>query len=897
MLKGSSPLKGESSFSVDQTPPSLKIPNFARQDAECSPSPFLDESPSLNDDLMSVNSSINKTDRLRYLSGRISAESASVRQSFESTSVWGRQSKLYAPGADIHSGSEEYSPLGNNSVYELVMNTRRRNWLKRPTIDDIPPIILSKNELPATWREDTEKYTGNIKSEHKQFEYHNNLEAVKGLNRLRFEELGKEVSRQSSQEELGENEDFKPRQDGMPTGIPKFYFDENFKLDDSRAFRKIIDDLDFQIEDLYSESKEDRNATYQNLKERLTDYLDDIEYLLVIEISKSSNSFFYALEDVDKIDSKAADTIEKLAAVSQGLLEVDRDWFQAQIKLLQKKIKRKNIEKLEQGLLQAKLVTELVAECKNLFKDGNHAKCLELVNHVNNLLKGDDNHDEDIQEMTKKWPYKLSNLWSTPAFANIVEELTGMCVEIAGAYSLDFSEILLQEIRLSYTPETELSAYAFSQQRLNDSDQDAALAASVKDITKKLLQCGGVASAFQHYNERFLVELKNIIKDFLPKESQIDMESADRTADSKNIGNGSKLSRLIRAQTPSDFQEMLIKIFVRETEALRRLSRHQKVLLDVALSHFTGNVNGKVADPEMIMQLDINPAIHEGVRTVQLRMGKIIAVRRDLTAKLRYDHFLQLCSVCFWFDRKCEDITGELLTKYLRDVLTMQIKTFCATLNSQNAVNIRTAVEKESWTPSIVEAHVQRDVNDVVSSVHITPASWVAIMDLGSETPGTGDSVDIPVNEETLGSPSRGHRKSVVVNDKTFVASGALLEVIGVIKSMLVLSVNLPSSFLATFEKNCYDLMLYFNSRAMASVSTGADNTPSLKSGKNLSILGESLDCLTEFATLIQMFYQRLSSIHRDFEAITPETYMQLMKVFQTSSDKLYQAHAPPPPV
>ncbi|SCU78604.1 LANO_0A03444g1_1 [Lachancea nothofagi CBS 11611] len=889
------PLKADSILSADRTPPSLQVPKLPRTDVESSPSPLLDDSASLNDDLMSLNSSANKTDRLRYLSSGISGESNSVRQSFESTSVWGRQGRVYPPGSEMHSGSMEFSPLGNNSVYELVMNTRRKNWLKRPTTDDIPPVILSKNTVPESWRQDTSTYVNQIKSEYEIFEHNNNLETVKGLGRLTLNDLGEPEGKSSKKGQSSEDDEFISQQQfNSLKGLPNFYFNEEFKLDDSRTFRKIVDDIDLGFDSLQSESQQERENSYQSMNERLTEYLDNIENLLIAEISKSSNSFFFALEDVDKIESKAAIVIEKLSVVSEKLKKIDQDRFQSQIAVVKKKIKRKNIERLEQGLLQAKLTTQLVSECKNLYKENKREDCLELIDRVENLLKGDDNNDKHIQELTKKWPYKLCNLASAPAFANVREYLTNITIEIGGAYSMDFCDILLEEIRSSYTPESEHFTNAVTSQLPKDPQKDADLANSIKGIIKKLIKCKELASAFQLYNERFIVELKNIIKDFLPKEPENDLDAAERSADSKNTGNGSKLSRLIRAQTTVDFQEMLQKIFLREIQALRRLSRHQKVLLDVALGNYADSSHQIGAGPEMIIQLDINPAIQEAVRIVQLRMGKIIAVRRDISAKLGYIHFLKLCSICFWFDRECESITGEFLTKYLRDVLTMQIKNFNAALNSQNAQTVRSAIDEEKWTPCIVEAEVQRDVNDIVSCIHMTPSSWTQLMDLGSEgNDGTNESTKN--GGDPAIAPSKGYKKSVVVSDKTFVASNALLEAIGTIKRILVLSVNLPSAFLSTFEKMCCDVMGYFNSRAMASVSAGPDGNPSSKIGKNLSILGESLDCLAELAILVQTFYLRLSSNSKDFDALTPETYLQLLKTFQASSDKLYQAHAPPP--
>ncbi|CAR22119.1 Vps54p [Lachancea thermotolerans CBS 6340] len=893
MSKGSSPPNTESNGHPERTLPSIRTANNSGKEVAMSPSPMADDSGSLNDDLVSVYSSANRTEKFLFSSGRLSVDSASVRRSFDSSSVWGKQGRLYAPGSEIHSGSMEFSPLGNNSIYELVMNTRRKNWLRHPTTDEIPPVVLSKVHIPESWRESTSVYVDEIKPSYETFERTNNLETIKGFGRLQLDEIGRDGELSNGQNEPENGQFVRQGNKGALDTVPQFYFDENFKLDDSHTFREIIDDIDLQLDHLYSESSTDRESFYQEIEERLSSYLDCIETLLVTEISRSSNSFFFALEDVEKIESKAASAVEKLSKLSQKLKEADSEQVQSRISILKKMIRRKNVEKLEQGLLQAKLILQLVENCKNLYNKRKFEDCLDMIGHVNNMLKGDDDNDPYVQDLTRKWPYKLSDLDSAAAFASTKEYLANALIEIGGSYSIDLSDVLLNDIRSTYNPANEIQGMGLkdtsSSFSKKDTEKDTTLAQTIKPLITNLIRCEELASSFELYSERFIAELKGIIKEFLPKSQESDGSAADRSTDSKAPGSGSKLSRLLRDMTPSEFQQMVITIFAREVQAFWRLSRHQKILLDVGLGAITTKQGSGDSALSNAVQLDINPAFHEGIRTVQLRMGKIIAVRRDLSCKLRYDHFLELCGICFWFDRECETITGEFLTKYLRDVMTMQIKNYIASLNSKNLQTIRHGIDEEKWTPFIVDSDVQRDVNDIVACGHMSPSKWLSFMDLSIKPPEEAEP-------ESSSGTSKGHKKSVVVNDKTFVASNALLTTIGMLKGVLVLAVNLPTQFLSITEKMCYDLIMYFNGRAMASVC-GPDGTPSTKNGKNLSILGESLDCLAEFAVIVQSIYQRLGSGSKDFEPLSPSAYSKLLQTFQTSSDKLYQAHAPPPPV
>ena len=69
-----------------------------------------------------------------------------------------------------------------------------------------------------------------------------------------------------------------------------------------------------------------------------------------------------------------------------------------------------------------------------------------------------------------------------------------------------------------------------------------------------------------------------------------------------------------------------------------------------------------------------------------------------------------------------------------------------------------------------MDSSIQSDVNDIVSSIDIDPLSWTTILDMvgGSHDCENGRSEDKEKDEgnETY----QGHRKSVVVGDKTFVA-------------------------------------------------------------------------------------------------------------------------------
>ncbi|SCU84019.1 LAMI_0C05842g1_1 [Lachancea mirantina] len=876
----------------DRSPVLTKQFQFTKK-PPITPSPPAEESSSLNDDLMSVNSGFYKGDGLISHSGGLSVDSSSYRRSFESSSAWGRSGRGLI-SIDDHSGSLDFSPLGNNSIYEIVMNTRRKNWLGRPSVEDIPPVTLSKNGLQNDWKSKIDSHIGVLSQEYDVFQKFNNLQAVKGFGQL---SLGRIYQSDEDQVPVAEEDAARGLQiytkdvKQQMHQVPDFYFQDGFRLDDTRTFSKVLDDADLQVDFFRSFSSEERDNAHEDLQDKLNSYLDDIENLLVSEISSSSHKFFYALEDVDKIEDMASESLKKLDELSSKLQNHDEKKVRRRINLLRQMIKRKNIEKLEQGLLQIKKITELTEDCKRKYEDQKLDDCLDDVDHIERLIVGDDT-DPVVEAISKEWPYKLLDLKSVPAISHVREYLTNLTIELGGMFALNLCDLLLNDVRRC-SNSCDVDQFLQRPNKNGPSPKqelDTNLTEELKRHITQLARCDELASALQLFREKFMAELKGIVKQHLPQEGEC--EDPDKSIDSRSAATGSKLSRLIKNQTPKEFQEMLVNVFAREVEALKRLSKQQKVLLDlslgVSLSQMSASDGQDSSEQhDMIMQLDITKGIHEGIRVIQLRMGKIISVRRDVNARLRYDHFLDLYNVCGHFVHECESITGEFLTKYLTDVLTMQIKNYSVVLNSTCIGSIKSSIEKEHWTPFIVPAELQRDVNDIVSSAEFDPAPWTSLSSKVTETTDTNENSN----------NQKGHKKSVVVSDKTFVASESLLAALRQVKSILVLSINLPSAFLATFERMCYDLLRYFNTSAMSTVSLDQDPGHISKAGKNLSIMGESLDCLAELTTYVQGFYTRLGDNSKDFQPLKPSQYSELYQLFQSSSDKLYQAHAPPPPI
>ncbi|KAK5959074.1 Vps54p PWA37_003754 [Arxiozyma heterogenica] len=842
-----------------------------------------------------VSNSDDTSERTSISLSRPSIESTVSRYTSNSTIFTGQHRNQFS--LNSKSGSHDYSPLGNNSIYEIVMNTRRKDWLRSPTSVDIPPVTVSKLDIIDGWNKIVDDYMEDIGEEETIFQSRNNITNMNKLEQI------KQLDDQSS--------DTYHDDSIVINQIPEFYFEKVFQLDNERTFNKVIESVDLKPQDLVTNDKNKRDEFHLLLKDKLSNYLDGVETLLVSNISRSSHKFFNTLNDVESIQNNIESTINELQLLEKTLqISLDAE-IKEKIKNIKLIIKRNNIEKLEQGLLQVKLVVDKTEECKHKFSNDNLEQCMSLIQSINLLIRGDSSSDENVQNWTKDWPFPLIDLKSVLGLIEIRELLTNMKIEVGGKYSLQLSELLLEDLRSAYKNIDTITVINDIQQGKIENVRfkfPTDFETSVREIITKLNECEELTSAFALYEDKITTEVKNIIKYYLPKENISKSDSSllvvDRSQSVTPKGTGSmntstrppttrsKLSTLIKEQTPVEFQDMLESIFIHCLCAIKRLYQQQKLLLDISLKVINTSTISE-NQHNMINQLDIRTNVNEIIRIVQLRMGKVITVRKELTSTLRHDHFLRLYSVCILFIQECEALSGEFLTKYFSDVLSSQIKHYITTHDSRNLRSIQKKIELENWVPAIVSPSIQTDVNDIVSSIDIDPINWTSQLILyqknDKEEAQNSESDSREINKST------GNRKSVVVGDKTFVASESLLQVIQLIRELLILSTNLPSSYLPYFERMCFNLLKYFNSYTLASITSYQDQTMSAQ-GKNLSIMGESIDCLREFIVIVQQFFSRQGNNSKDFVPFDSKHYNQLIRQYDSASEKIYLAHAPPPP-
>ncbi|KAL6950095.1 hypothetical protein ACO0QE_000765 [Hanseniaspora vineae] len=802
-------------------------------------------------------------------------------------------------GIPAHSGSMEYSPLGNNSIYEVVMNTRRKDWLTRPTAEDIPPVKLSSDETNRIlnsgrpWLKEIEGYVAMIKEQFFKYEELN-----------RGEEGAQDTQERSSAlslENVGKQK--KTLQD-----IPQVFADKIFKLDNQRVFNKIIQ-FDFQHYE----------PILAKLTGELSEYLQIVESQLLDEISKKSDDFFQVLKDLDYVKGDITALQGELTNLNGKLKLIQKDEIAKKQQQIKDKIKLNNCNKLETALKEVKKLIEEINEIKERYHKDNadYSQCLKDIYQL------------ELYFFEEKCFDKIDGL------QEYIELLMNLKLEIAGKISLSFVQLLMDDLtnyRAQYDVVQILKILQNESKWLNFKiDENFKIQLAVK--INELNNCDELISTYKLYQDKIIHKIKTLVKSEVP---QIIPE------ENPNV----KIATLIRALTPVEFYQMVSKIFTESITMFKRLYEQQKVLLDLGLREFlsnqnesgkpesrnntenSNNVDSAAENPDIFIQLDIRNGINESVRIVQLRMAKVIHCRKDINSSLRVDLFLQLHNMMTFFIKQCELLTGEMLTRNMNDVVVTQTGDYVGALKGRFLKQVYGKIDVEQWVPKIVSSEAQQDINDIVSCGDINPMDWYKYGDIAGKKDAqtrvekdveashngnnTASSQDDKKNETASETPVKSHKKSVVVGDKTFVASTSLLEILDCIKTVLVLSINLPVKYLNDLEKTVVSILVNYNSYNLSKITTLNNMTGERKfkePNKNYSILSESLECLKEIIPHIERFYIRLSNNSNGAGAKLSQSsagsmssssarslrYKEIIQTYNKTSTMIYTSNIPPP--
>ena len=498
------------------------------------------------------------------------------------------------------------------------------------------------------------------------------------------------------------------------TNVPDIYFNEDFKLDNPRIFSKVVENARFlTLIDDDSDSAVVSNkimVDHEALQDKLSSYLDIVEVHLIHEISKSSDNFFSALDDLKKITNSSKFLTDQLQNVDSQLSDIRSQKIQNAKNLLQLVQKYQNIQKFDQILVQIKTILQQADLAETAYYKGSYDHSLQLIDSVFAMIRGNVPPHPLVDELIVNWKFPLSDLNRLPALIPLKRLLSNLITDTGKSYAKLFSNFLIDDLRANYES---ISTFKVLQRLLgNEKHVSANESYSVisEDFRMKIVvylkgltRCGELSSAFKLYEERLSNELKSIFKSNLPTDGSSNPIESNKSDDSRstnitsNINNALILSDLVKNMTPKDFENMLVDDYNKFSETFRRLTIHKNLLLTTSIDSLNSFAPQILrVQPEMIMELDITNSISYSINSIQRRMAKLIRIREQQNSSIPLNYFPRFYKLNMSFLTECEIVSkGMVNDPVLKDVVNRQLMIFIQQFHKESMKRCIRIVETE----------------------------------------------------------------------------------------------------------------------------------------------------------------------------------------------------------
>ncbi|KAK9480446.1 hypothetical protein V1514DRAFT_289266 [Lipomyces japonicus] len=609
------------------------------------------------------------------------------------------------------------SSIGTNAISSILNSPSASTNVRTPTSYDIPPVNLTNIDIVSS--EQFVPYLHDVAQEFQKYKHSkgdidllDNTDQVNSIVPPRSDSLlstptGKKKTDHSSfisvlDSQLEKDEGPPPqnvnqraeehnRKNETPRSIPiaslstipKVYFEPNFKLENPRVFDVVSERSEIVASPTSSNAaatqapSSNRRTLANNavLQEKLSWYLDTVELHLITEISKASSSFFAALGDLRNLHSETSNAVDRIAGLRRDLNRVDTEQAEIGLEIVRLQKRRENVRKLDQSVSQVVLACSKSSAIEAVLRDENLEKAWDAIREVETIIDG---------TAQLQWEYPLSNLTSLPGVQSISDNLNSFRARVSTEYQIRFTTCLLDDIRRhiasvptqetldrlsrTYTnSKTKLGTSTFSgprPQAINTSylNLPETLKPQLWDRLQGLENANAVDDGIQRYRDAIMREVKNLIKRNLPTNSVDDTASVSSNATGRTATTAQKsatLERMLREMKPQDFESMLVDIFTGISELLRRLSMHQKLLLDLSSS--------------MQQLFDISDLITAAADITQVRTMRIINVRgKEIGAFADQNVFSSVFNLVRVFLAECEAITGKFGQVLLNTVMAQR---------------------------------------------------------------------------------------------------------------------------------------------------------------------------------------------------------------------------------
>jgi vacuolar protein sorting-associated protein 54 len=636
-------------------------------------------------------------------------------------------------------------------------------------------------------------------------------------------------------------------------------------------------------------------ATNAILQEKLSWYMDTVEMHLIQSISTASTTFFTALGSLRELHSEAADSVERIKALRKELEALDEEVATGGLNLVYQRRKRENVKQLHDAVMQLREIVDGVAVCESLVDAGEVIEALDNIDTVEKLMAGEPSDANRLD-------IKLRDLRGATALQGVSSDLDTLRLRIGKSYETKFLNVLLSDLRghvERVSAQEVLMRWSSASARVRGAHSREPSAfpsymAGTDVIRTELLasltglqRAKYLTAAATAYREAALREIRTILRQHMPSSNDDDNESLMST--STRTGGRSRsqqersiiLARNLRALEPQDAEELLTKMYIGVTEALRRLSTQVKVLLDVASSIGESPVASGTRSPlrsppfsptarqpsgaaqeaqeEIHQAVDIANLLGQAVDVAQEKIVKVLRVRSEQSKRLELVWFLRYFTLNLHFANECEAVSGRSGTT-LKTVVNGHIKDFIQHHGDAENQKLAQGMESDQWNAADFGDKDTELLNRILECSTRDASAWTEGTQIWiphSDTEKAGEDVDV-LSAQTNGTSKTKTRSAVVDSESFLLPNSAILCMHGMARFLHLMSA-IPSmtgeistsliAFLQVFNSRCTQLIL----------GTGATRSAGLKNitTKHLALASQALAFIAAIIPHVREFVRR----------------------------------------
>ncbi|KAJ3323452.1 hypothetical protein HDV06_001729 [Boothiomyces sp. JEL0866] len=376
--------------------------------------------------------------------------------------------------------------------------------------------------------------------------------------------------------------------------VPPIFSDPNFQISNPHIFSEIT-----EYKDIIQQNSNDNN--YRVLQDKLVLYSDTVQVQLLKEIGNRSASFFGALNNLQYLEKESQDCLEKIQNLRSSLKQIKQVNVLNSLKIVETLQTKSNCCVLYGAVKLVSSIRHAQPLIKELLNQSDYLGALDLVQEVDNSLKGQEEQNESVEItrgiIVKKHTSIISrniDLRGISAIANLSSQLLDVKRQIATSTTNAFSKVLtdyLSRYLENYKDTITGNEATFekciksiqSEEYLTTpkervlgkpTDREKELKSNVNQLMECLLRLDRFDSGVNKYKEKMIVLMKTFTKKYYPIAPEFYEKIKEQVEKPEKSKSNDELTKKVeepKSESP-------------KKSSKEELSQQQKTLIDQELS-------------------------------------------------------------------------------------------------------------------------------------------------------------------------------------------------------------------------------------------------------------------------------------------------------------------------